>query len=260
MTHTDSLDAEIIRKELGTFAKKVGITVLETVDSTNTYAKSIADGTIRLVVSEHQSAGRGRVGRSFFSPRAKGIYMSLVLPVREGTNPTVCTIIAAVAAARVIERISDKVARIKWVNDIFCSGKKVCGILCEGITDTASGMLGEVVVGIGMNLYSQEDDFPGEIRSVAASVFPGGVTRNSITGMLAQEIISVYESGADIIDEYKDRLFILGKKVRYTRDGTEYEGTATDVNDEGNLVVTTEAGIRILSSGEISLGSDAFCE
>ena len=126
MTEYDKLDGAKIKNALEGFGNDVDITVLESVDSTNTYAKGIADGRKRLVTSEFQTAGRGRLGKSFFSPCGKGIYMSLVLPAEDNKNPVIYTVIAAVAAARVIEKIADREAKIKWVNDIFSGGKKVC--------------------------------------------------------------------------------------------------------------------------------------
>ena len=262
MTEKEILDAGVINTALGKYRDKVDITLLESVDSTNTYAKKIADGSLRLVVSEYQTSGRGRLGRSFFSPSGKGIYMSLVIPVEKDKSPVVCTVIAAVAAAGVIDCISDSDAKIKWVNDIFSDGKKVCGILCEGIIDEKSGTVSQVVVGIGMNLYSQKEDFPEEISKIAASVFPKEASRSEVTGMIASRFLTLfYEKDTEaILKEYKDRLFILGKKISYTKNCVEYEGVAVDVNEEGNLIVTTDNGTDILSSGEISLRSDSFTE
>ena len=186
--------------------------------------------------------------------------MSLVLPAEDNKNPVIYTVIAAVAAARVIEKIADREAKIKWVNDIFSGGKKVCGILCEGIINQLSGKLETVVVGIGMNLYSEKEDFPEDISEIAASVFPEDVTRSEIVGMIAKEIIAISANAgmSAVIEEYKARLFILGKRIKYTKNGVCYEGIATDVNDEGNLVVKTNGREEVLSSGEITLGSEAF--
>ena len=256
------LDAGIIRKATGVDSDDIDIVLLDSVDSTNTYAKRIADGTIRLVAAEYQSAGRGRLGRSFFSPDGKGIYMSLSLPVTEEKDPVIYTVIAAVAAARVIERVSDKDAKIKWVNDVFCCGKKVCGILCEGIINAETGKLDEVVVGVGMNLFCEKEDFPDEISDIAASVFPKNITRSEMIGMLSGEILGFLQMTDvnEIISEYKNRLFILGKKISFIRDGKEIEAVASDVNDKGNLIAFTDKGEEILSSGEITLGSGLYTD
>ncbi len=258
----ERLDAGIIRKVLGDASEDIDIILLDSVDSTNTYAKRIADGTMRLVTAQYQSAGRGRLGRSFFSPDGKGIYMSLSLPIKGEKDPVIYTVIAAVAAARVIEKVSDKEPKIKWVNDVFCSGKKVCGILCEGIINAQKGSLDEVIVGIGMNLYTKEQDFPDEISQIASSVFPKDVTRSEIIGILCREIIGIFQGSdiCEIISEYKSRLFILGKRIKFTRNGEEYEAVASDVNEKGNLVVITDEGEEVLSSGEITLGSGCYTD
>ena len=257
--NNEELCKESIKKALADKAGGMDITLLESVDSTNNYAKKLPVGGIKLVTAKMQTKGRGRLGREFFSSGG-GIYMSLALPTDIAPEPNLCTIAAAVAVCRVIDKISDSTPGIKWVNDIFCDGKKVCGILCEGIlTPDTTGLLA-VIVGIGMNLYLDKKDFPEELRDIAGSVFPHSTSRNEIIAMLASEIIDILKemTRKEIAEEYKSRLFILGMNVTYKKDNIEYSGIAEDINEYGNLIVNTGSEKVVLSSGEITLGSSAF--
>ena len=147
-------------------------TYLSEIDSTNRYLKELAatgapEGTV--VIANKQSAGRGRLGRSFFSPEEKGIYMSILLrPEIELERAVLITSMAAVAVARAVERVSTIPAQIKWVNDIFINRKKVCGILTEAGINTEKGSLDYAVLGIGVNVGSME--FPAELKEIATSV------------------------------------------------------------------------------------------
>ena len=145
---------------------------LEEIDSTNRYVKQLGAAGApegRVVIANRQSAGRGRLGRSFFSPGEKGIYMSVLLrPEIELERAVLITSMAAVAVARAIERVSDIPAKIKWVNDIFLNRKKVCGILTESGINAETGKLEYAVLGIGVNVGSME--FPEELKGIATSV------------------------------------------------------------------------------------------
>ena len=128
----------------------------EELDSTNSYLKEMAakgaqEGTI--IIANRQSAGRGRLGRSFFSPEEKGIYMSILLrPDISLERAVLITSMAAVAVAEAIEQVSGIQTKIKWVNDIFLNKKKVCGILTEAGIDAETGTLEYAVLGIGVNV------------------------------------------------------------------------------------------------------------
>ena len=126
-----------------------------------------------MVIANEQTAGRGRLSRSFFSPKDTGIYMSLLLrPKNYSAKQAVrITTMAAVAMCEAIETVSDEKAEIKWVNDIFVRGEKVCGILTEGSFNLESGLLDYAVLGIGINIYQPKDGFPNELSSIAGAVF-----------------------------------------------------------------------------------------
>ena len=150
------LSADAIKNEMNRYQDIFHFHILETVDSTNDEAKKIAarqkaEGCV--ILAECQTRGKGRQGRSFYSPRGTGIYMSLILdPSREQSRPALITTAAAVAVSEAIEEVTGKRTGIKWVNDVFADGKKVCGILTEGAFDGQSERLKYAVLGIGINV------------------------------------------------------------------------------------------------------------
>ncbi|MBR6501944.1 MAG: biotin--[Clostridia bacterium] len=152
--------------------KNVNLFAFKKIDSTNIYAKTLAsegykDGTV--VVAREQTAGKGRLGRTFFSKRG-GLYFSVILRPYKSLNDTVfITTAAAVAAARAIEKVSGKKCEIKWVNDIYINNKKVCGILTEGAI-TPDGSLDYAILGVGINLFAPKGGFPSNLP-LAGSVF-----------------------------------------------------------------------------------------
>ncbi len=261
---THDLSVEDIRLNLDS-TEFSDIFVLETVNSTNSYAKDLAingakHGTV--VIANHQASGRGRLGRDFFSPKDSGIYMSLLIrPDKICIAPSLLTVAAGIAACRAITSLTNRTPKIKWVNDIFLNGKKVCGILAEGGTKTDSSTLDYVIVGIGLNVSSSPEVFPGKLKDIAGSLFPKNITRSKI----AAEIINSFgkliqaENSEDLIEKYKSYSMILGKKISFTKNGETFTGTATDINIEGNLIVKLENGETVsLKSGEVSLGSENF--
>ena len=165
------------------------VQLYDTLESTNRTAKLLAlEGATHgtLVLAGGQAAGRGRPGRSFASPAGKGVYCSVVLrPPLPAANAQTATIGAAVAVCRAVQMLCGLELAIKWVNDLYYKGKKVCGILTEAGTDLESGQLEWLVVGIGLNLTATADDFPPELAAKAGSLYPGGpapVSRAALAG------------------------------------------------------------------------------
>lgn len=242
------------------------ISVLETVDSTNAYCRRIAaDNSIAhqtVVVANKQTSGRGRLGRDFFSPEDTGVYMSIILqPDLIKLSPPLLTIAAGVAVCRVLNSAQSDKADIKWVNDIFINGKKVCGILAEGILDPQNNKHKYIIVGIGINLFTPAAAFDDKLSGIAGSVFPQNASRNEIIAKVLDELSYIYmkASSQDLIDEYKSYSLVLGKKIEFSQNGIAYTGIASDINIDGNLVVILENGNSLtLKSGEVSLGSHNF--
>ena len=240
------------------------IQIYQSLESTNKTAKEMAiagaeHGTV--VISDCQTLGRGRYSRSFFSPSGGGLYMSMVLrpEVLHFENPTSVTAFAAVSVCEAIEAISKKAPKIKWVNDVFIDGKKVCGILTEAVTDFESGRLDWIVLGIGINVYTRTEDFPDDLRSLATSIYPDkkpfGV-RNRLSAEIINRMIGFEAppSETEIFEKYKKRLMMLGEKITVIQAQTEYKATAINIDSAGHLIVENENGqLCTLSSGEIRI-------
>lgn len=183
-TEYEELSEKSIRKALPERLSAAPIYIFETTDSTNIRAKSLArsgaeDGT--LVLAEKQTAGRGRRGKSFFSPKGGGLYMSLVLRPGEGScDIQLLTIAAATAVCLSLEKLAGIKPQIKWVNDIYLDEKKLCGILCEKNSDTDA-----VIVGIGINLAGEV--FPQELEGIACAL-NAPVSRNELAAAVKSAI------------------------------------------------------------------------
>ena len=172
-SESDVLSESGVRKYLG--AKGLKLLVYPSISSTNTVLKSLAEEGAEeglCLIAGEQTAGRGRRGRSFFSPPNSGIYMSVLLrPALQAVDATSITACAAVAVAEAIESLAPVNAEIKWVNDIYVEGKKVCGILTEASLDCENGQVNYLIVGIGINTRVPDSDFPEELKSIAGSAF-----------------------------------------------------------------------------------------
>ncbi len=253
------LNTDDIRKNLGD-TDISEIFVLETVNSTNLFAKELASKDAKnntIVIANHQTAGRGRLGREFFSPSDTGLYMSILIRNEQlSLDPSGLTVAAGVAVCRAISTVCHKNPQIKWVNDIFLDNRKVCGILAE--SGYESGVLSYIIVGIGLNISTEV--FPGELNTIAGSLNTS-VSRNVIAGEIIKEFYRLMPlcGKQELIDEYKSHSLVLGKQISFTRNGETYFGIATDINIEGNLIVNLESGETVtLKSGEVSLGSKNF--
>lgn len=239
----------------------VQLTVYPTLCSTNQTAKECAlagapHGTV--ILAETQTGGRGRFARSFHSP-AGGLYLSSVLhpDVLHFPHITAVTAYAAAAVCGAIEAVSEMQPEIKWVNDIFLNGKKVCGILTEAVTDIESGSIGWIVVGIGINVTAKPEDFPAELRGIAASLFPQNPPPD-IRNRLAAEIIrrlicEKVPSEAEVFAQYRARL-MRGKTVTVMQGDDTYTAVPQDIDEAGHLIVMRPDGSRrTLCSGEIRI-------
>jgi len=247
------------------FATKIH--VYDSLETTNKTAKEMAisgaeHGTI--IIADSQTAGRGRYDRKFHSPPGHGIYMSFVLRTTKFwfDTPTLVTSFAAVSVCEAIETVTEKKPQIKWVNDVFLDGKKICGISTEAVTDFESGNIEWIVNGIGINFSTPTKDFPEELRNIAGSVFseenPASptITRNHLAAELINRMLAIetQHDAKEMLKKYKQRLMMIGKKITVIGIGDEpYEATAIDIDDIGRLIVTKDTGeTRVLNSGEIS--------
>lgn len=246
----------------GTFVKR--LEVLETVDSTNEEAKRLArtgapHGTV--VIGKTQTAGKGRLGRRFYSPPQAGLYTTILL--RPSCTPEQALLItpgAAVACARAIQRACGLEVKIKWVNDLYFQGKKLCGILSESALGVG-GSLEYLVVGMGINV--QNSSFPPELKEIATSLEACGIPEvdlNQLAAYLLEEFQQIYqqlESGS-FLEEYKRRSCVIGKEVEFSApNGTHKRVKVLDIDQNANLVVQDEKGIcSKIGCGEVSLRGD----
>ncbi|MBQ7922945.1 MAG: biotin--[Clostridia bacterium] len=244
------------------------VEVHPTMESTNTYVKQAGDKGASeglLVIAEKQTGGRGRRGRTFYSPEGTGLYMSLLLKPdvipEDALHITTC---AAVAAAEAIEAISGRKTGIKWVNDVFMDGRKVCGILTESALSAEQGKLQYAVLGIGVNIFVPADDFPEDIRTIAGAVFtkkPEEDTRATLAAEIVARFLRYYPTlgQKEYMQAYRDRMILFGKTVIVHSAGGEVlgEGQCLDLDEELGLVVRmTDGEIRTLSTGEVSIRGD----
>ncbi|WP_332446888.1 biotin--[acetyl-CoA-carboxylase] ligase [Sphaerochaeta sp.] len=260
-----SLSSLLEAEKLTALLPEYRIHVFDTLDSTNRYAKVLATqagGEKALVVATSQSGGRGRLGRQFFSPRG-GLYLSVLLPLAFNLEAAgLITSSAAVATARAMEEVCHKTCQIKWVNDLFYHGKKVCGILTEGVLGVESARLSAVVVGIGINLAVPLASFPLELADSATSLFDGPASlppqfdAHVLVAALVRELEGLVFRLPDAayLGEYRSRSLILGKRVEVLQGKNSYGAWAREIDDQARLVVETDDGLRqVLSSAEISI-------
>lgn len=213
-----------------------------------------------VILANQQTEGRGRLGRTFYSPPDTGLYLSLLLhPANLLPGQAVkITTMAAVAACEAIESFTGKQPEIKWVNDILIDSKKVCGILTEGSFSLENGRLQDVVVGVGFNVYPPADGFPETLEGVADSIFMERQNncKNQLAARFLNRFLSIYQARdpEDYAAKYRDRSMIIGKPISVTSSvGTE-SAYALDIDRDCHLIVRYEDGrIQSLSSAEVSI-------
>lgn len=244
------LSEEKIRKNL---KNPVSLHLYGSIDSTNTEARRRADTDrgFHLYAAAHQTAGRGRRGHSFYSPDDTGLYMTLSLPFRDSfAEIQFITCAAAVAVCEAVESLSGRNPQIKWVNDIFLSGKKVAGILAELICDR-DNTPSSVIVGIGVNLRTE--DFPSDIADTAGSI--GDIESEKLCADIVDRLIDYYNDLSDnsLLEKYKARSLCLGRDVTFVLRGKRITAPAVDIDSGGGLVVDIDGERVSLNSGEISV-------
>ncbi len=232
--------------------QNVEVRVFDVVTSTNDIVKKFilqgdkTDSQEMLAAAEMQTAGRGRQGKSFYSPKGSGLYFTLALRPKND-DLTLITSALAAAVSQSIDTVCSCETQIKWVNDIYLSGRKICGILAE-----LAG--GAVIAGIGINVTTE--DFPDDIRSRAGSL-GSGVDRNLLAAAIADRVFQLCDdidgNAAEILKYCERRSCVIGKEIEFTDGDVCYCGKAVALDEKGGLVVFTETGERILRGGEISV-------
>lgn len=261
INHTEPLSKE---KILENIKFPCNMEVFSSIGSTNTYARNLNASTLpQIVIADRQTAGRGRMERTFESPAGTGLYMSMVFSAEaDFKNYSVITMATAVAAAQAIETVSGIEVNIKWVNDLYYKKRKVAGILTEGLSDNDNGILDKIIIGIGINCFP--GNFSDEIRSKAGflSENRNAFSRNLLASEIANETFNILKKIKEktFLEEYRRRDIVSGKKiiVRNLGNNSETMAKALFISDDGCLVVRYLQGPKQgldekLFSGEISL-------
>lgn len=261
----NGLNPDAIRSHLGQHPWADFIHIFEEVGSTNTLAKELAKsgapaGTV--LIADHQTAGRGRLGRTFLSPGGVGLYFTVIL--RPNCRPQELMHLTCAVAEAMCDAVSDAFGfrpRIKWTNDLVVENRKLGGILTELTLDSKTQLVSSAIVGIGINCRQSAEDFDPSIRDMACSaamVKGCDVDRN----VLAAEMIRTLERYArgllwdrdQMLQSYRMDCMTIGKEISILRGEEVRHATALDVDAEGGLIVRYETGeIGTVTSGEVSV-------
>ena len=251
-----------IKKHLSTHPWQDKIQYFDSLASTNTYAKELAnqgapEGTI--IIAEHQTGGRGRLGRSFSSPAGMGIYLSVIL--RPDCYPQELmhlTCATGVAVGDAVATVTGQMPGIKWTNDLVLGKRKLGGILTELSINSSSGKVEWVVVGIGINCCQKSDDFPEDIRQIAVSLGISPTHRPQLVAALIHSLCDMRRhlltEKQGIMEDFRHRCVTINQEISILRGDTVRHGKAVAVDDDGGLIVALSDGTReTVTSGEVSI-------
>lgn len=254
----DRLSEAGVRAALPEDAGELAVRVYRALDSTNQEAQRLlaaGAGCPMLILAEEQTAGRGRRGRAFYSPAGEGLYMTLALRPRAPlSEATLLTAAASVAVAEAVEALTGRACAIKWVNDVYLDGKKLCGILTEASGSFEMDAVSSACVGIGVNVRNRA--FPEELAATACSLLPSEVSRNRLAAQIAGHLLHYSRRLAEreYMAGYRARSMVLGREVCYARDGREVRALAEAIDDDGALIVRLPDGkTDALRAGEVKL-------
>ena len=263
-----AVSEEAVRNALPSDLRSMNLFVYDVIDSTNLEARRlILDESAKapaVVIARQQTAGRGRLGRGFYSPR-DGLYLSIVIkPDFDISRSSMVTVAAAAATSEAIDALCGCSTEIKWVNDIYLNGKKVCGILTEATTDFETGQIDSLIIGIGIN--TSEKSFPPELAGIAGSVSAEGLDgheKSLLAASITEKVLRYTKDLSGFMDSYRRRSMVIGREITvytgtYRKDPTQELGGrsafALEIDDAGGLVVEYEGGTRqTLTSGEVSI-------
>ncbi|MBE7001015.1 MAG: biotin--[acetyl-CoA-carboxylase] ligase [Ruminococcaceae bacterium] len=261
MKPIDMVTEQGIRQALEENPFGLQVTVVEETDSTNTQLKRLAregapSGTV--LIARRQVGGRGRLGRRFESPEG-GLYMSLLLrPDLPANDMLYLTTLTAVAVNEAVEAVCGVNPGIKWVNDLYLDGRKICGILAEAGFSPDGSRVDYTVIGIGVNVYAPEGGYPEEIRDIAGALYAHDDREEGRRNRLAAAILEKIMKKGHPLDkisvsrDYKARSVVIGKWVTVCRGDAERDALVLDIDEENHLVVRYGDGAEeALSTGEI---------
>ena len=267
-----ALDAQQIKRDLDAPFETLHVAIYDSVTSTNDLAKQFAiqsPGQAGLFIARKQTQGRGRSGRHFHSDIASGLYLSVVFQpqVTDLEEVPQYTLLAASAMVAALEAASGQRLRIKWVNDLFCRGRKIGGILTEATTDIESRSLSSIIIGIGLNLSGDFSQAEASTQSVAGTLFgqemPADFNPNQVIHDFLKQLAYYIRTLSDktYLAHYEEHLLGVGRQVSYQQAGQEYTGIIQGITDQGHLLVQDPHGqIRTLFSQEVHFSSQQFAD
>jgi len=254
----DHVAEDTLRSALPDHLRHLAVFCYDEIDSTNTEAKRMlmrGFSEDAVIVANKQTAGRGRLGRSFYSPAQTGIYVSYILHPNGTLEHLVSlTTAAAVAVDRAIRKLTDQKPEIKWVNDLYLDGKKICGILAETVTRQESQDGIGIVIGIGLNLSTEV--FPAELSGIAGSLQAPHIKKSRMIAAITEELFRLAEhpENQSYMEDYRAHSMVLGRHIVFAERETRTEALVTGIDDDGGLIVRLDDGTeRVLFTGEISL-------
>lgn len=257
--HTQPTPEHCLRKQLlatlGPLTAEMKVCTFAEVDSTNEEAKRMAvqgENAMCLLAANRQTAGRGRMGRSFYSPPDTGAYFSLLYtPTEALENVVTVTGAAAVAVMRAIRRLTGLQVQIKWVNDLYHHDKKICGILTEAVT---CGPQTHVVIGIGVNLRTTV--FPEAISQIAGALECADLSPAELIAESVRELLPFLQAPQDRawLEDYRLYSMVLHQPILWTANNEKRHGIVRQIDEDGALLVEEADGrVHRLYSGEISV-------
>ena len=262
-TENNRISCRLISAFLDTESLGKKIIVHDKINSTNTLAKEIASagaehGTV--IIADMQTEGRGRLGRAFVSPKGKGIYMSIIIrPDFSIETASLITSAVACGVSVAVEKICGHEVKIKWVNDLYMNGRKICGILTEASLGMEMKSLDYAVIGIGINVRSAEESFSHDLRISATSIEDETSVKPDRNRLCAEIINSLEKYLSEIetrnfINEYRRREILTGNMITANVNGSTITAFAEGIDGNANLIVRFADGtVKHLSSGEANL-------
>ena len=252
------MNCEIIRSNV---CASIKVVCFDSIDSTSSYLRRLLnDGEKGMVLAfaNEQTAGRGRSGKSFYSPGSGGLYMSLLIhPGISFDAASSVTAKVCVAVCRAIEKVTGVSTGIKWVNDLYLNGKKVCGILCEAVNNYKKAVTESIIIGVGINLATAQ--FPLDLQETAGSLGVSDECREMLVSEITNALLNIRFGGLsdEELSFYRERSCVLGKTINYYINGQKNTAEAVAIDSSGGLVVKNSSGESVtLTSGEVSV---RFC-
>lgn len=261
-TESDVLSAQGIRPYLDSPYRDLPLHIYQSIDSTNNQARILASGGAphgTAVLALHQTQGKGRMGRTFVSPDRMGIYLSLLLkPDFDVSHSLLVTTAASVAVVHAIKKVCDLDPMIKWVNDIYLDGKKICGILTEALTDFETGQIEYLVLGIGINCNTK--GIPDDLKNIVGAL-PDTVSKNHLAAEVINQVMTLVQNleAERFIREYQEHSMVTGQNILvykggYKEDVRGIPARALGIDKQGGLKVLYSSGEQeTLTSGEVSI-------